>query len=108
MQIKAAVLKSVSSDSAAGQFEILLPSDQLSMASKNAQANEIKADEKDTGAKASQGVVTVVEAKTDSNVKSQKDPYLVVIGTKMQIANVVNGRQRLEGQESRKDFRIAL
>lgn len=98
MQIKAAVLKSVSSDSAAGQFEILLPSDQLSMASKNAQANEIKADEKDTGAKASQGVGTVVEAKTDSNVKSQKDPYLVVIGTKMQIANVERYVRALDNQ----------
>ncbi|MBX3119785.1 MAG: hypothetical protein KF784_12015 [Fimbriimonadaceae bacterium] len=85
-QIKAAVLKAVSIDTVKGQFEILLPSDQL----KVSKTEDVGA-AKGTGADAGQagqaaGTGTIVEATTGTG--EQKDQYVVLIGTSDRLQEV--------------------
>lgn len=87
-QIKAAVLKAVQTDTVSGQFEILLPSDKVSVQTTQGSA---KAESKGEGggqktAEAT-GEGTVLNTKTDET-STQKDQYVVLIGSASRLQEV--------------------
>lgn len=77
-QIKAAVLKVTPMDGSRGSFEVVLPSEEISVEQTTASGTASGGD-----AKSSSGEVTTVEQKTGA--KGAKDAYIVLIGPKSQL-----------------------
>ncbi len=87
-QIKAAVLKAVQTDTVSGQFEILLPSDKVSVQTTQASAKaESKGEGGATKGGEATGEGTILNTKTDEQ-STAKDQYVVLIGTASRLQEV--------------------
>lgn len=96
-QIKAAVLKVVPMDGARGSFEVVLPSEEISVeqtTAVGATSGAAAGDAKSGGAGA--GEATTVEQKTGA--KGVKDAYIVLIGPKSQLDVLEKTVKTIDGQ----------
>jgi len=91
-QIKAAILKTVAQSTMSGKYDLVLPSDKVTVESKQSLAPaDGKAGDKGAAGGADQGNQTEVKASSDSAANAsafKHDDYIVVVGTPTRLAEV--------------------
>ncbi|MBN9500333.1 MAG: hypothetical protein BGO01_18660 [Armatimonadetes bacterium 55-13] len=96
-QIKAAVLKTISPTTITGRYDLVLPSDKVSVQSKESMQPADAKSGDDKGA-ATGGASTEVTASSDVTGTAKRDDYIVIVGTPSRLAEVEKAIKEIDGQ----------